>query len=617
METAGAAAKGATAMSEQERRSYEACDHYAPLLAMLDDLPEQSETFGADERAAAREHLAGCAHCQADQRAFAQLDHSLRRAFGPAVASPLHTSDLLATIGATREPAAPARAATRPRRGAIRSVIYLGDFDGGFDRMSEHDERGAGRDDTGTQAAPARKMAAIPSLRPGPRERVMGRQRWAAAFGATAAAVALVVVVAALFATHARPPAMRTAAHGAATQTAGAKSHQAGAATPGQMAAVAMDSPTDGWALGDATGPQPGSVQTSVSALYHFDGAQWTLKQRVKGFSAFGAPGGTLTMLSANDGWAFTGNLLHYDGVAWRPATLTVAGDAVANLMAFEMISPTQGWAVAYLNNGSSTQVFLRYDGSQWSVDKSSVALPADLDPATLKITHIAAAPGGDSWAIGWAFVRQPTATNNDQGNPGPQVGLIFHRVNGGWRLATQVSLPSGVTSMLLNDLLMTSPTSGWIVGQISKNATMIGGGKTTITQPLLLRYDGVSWTAVPAPPDVTTNDDTLQQIVASGPDNIWVNAQTNGATIGPNGASVSATFLHYDGKAWSEVTPTFTVNAATSASVASIGLTSSGQLWAVGSIVAIQNQQASVSPLFCLYANGAWSVVTPVASGA
>jgi hypothetical protein len=494
-------------------------------------------------------------------------------------------------------------------------VIYFGDFDGGFDRMSEQDER-----DNGAQAPAVRKMAAIPSLRPGPHERRMSRQRWAVAFGATAAAVALIVVVAALFASHARPPAATHTAHAAATQTTGAPSATTSAADLGAVVAVSMDSPTDGWALGDASGQQAGSVQTAVAALYHFDGSQWTLKQQVEGFAAF-APQGSLTMLSASDGWAFAGNLLHYDGVAWRPATITVAGaEQVAELLAFDMASPAQGWAAAYVNDamtGAATLTFLSYNGRQWSVDKSSMALPADIDTSSLQITHIAAAPGGDPWAVGSASVKQPTAPNNDQGNPGAQVGLIFHQVNGVWRLATQVSLPEGAISMLPNDILMTSPTSGWIVGQMGKNATMIGGGKTTITQPLLLRYNGAGWTSVPTPPDVTTNDDMLQQIVASGPDNLWVNVQTTGATIGPNGVSVSAVLLHYDGKSWSEITPTLAVNSVNTATVSSIGLTSDGQLWAVGETMAVHNQQALVAPLFCLYAKGAWSVVTPTISGA
>src|SRR6185312_10150861 len=129
-------------------------------------------------------------------------------------------------------------------RSLIRKVIYFGDFDGGFDRMSEQDER-----DSGAHAPSGRKMAGIPSLRPGPRERRMSRQRWAVAFGATAAAVALIVVVAVPFATRARPPATppRTA-HAAATQTASAQALAAAAAL-GPVVAVSMDSPTDGWAI--------------------------------------------------------------------------------------------------------------------------------------------------------------------------------------------------------------------------------------------------------------------------------------------------------------------------------------------------------------------------------
>jgi hypothetical protein len=306
--------------------------------------------------------------------------------------------------------------------------------------------------------------------------------------------------------------------------------------------------------------------------------------------------------------------VLRYDGTTWKPETITAVGNQqIAQLLALDVVSPTQGWAVARLSSDSPQGAlgFLRYDGQQWTVESASFSLPRGLDLNTLNIARISAASGGDAWAMGWA---SGFSTPNTQTNP-PQVGLIFHRANGVWRLEHQVGLPSGATSMQFNDILMTGPNSGWIVGQTTESKTQIGGGVTTVLQPLLLRYDGSGWASVPAPADVIMNDDTLQQIVETGPDNIWVVVNTNGSTIGSNGVAVSATFLHYNGKIWSEVTPTLTVSGVTSVSVSSIGLAPDGQLWAVGATETVQNQQGSVGPFFCLYANGAWGVVTPVAS--
>lgn len=604
-------------MSEQERKPHEACDHYAPLLAMLNDLPEPSETFSVSERAAAREHLAGCARCQADQRAYARLAGDLRRVYRQATASPLRTSDLLAAIGATREPEAPAHTTSRPRRNPIRSVIYLGDFDGGFDRMSEHDERDDGRDNGAQAPSAGRKMAAIPSLRPGPRERIAARQRWAAAFGATAAALALVVVAVTLFATRARPTTTQTAhPSAAATQTVVAHTSPS-AANLGAVVSVSMVSPTDGWALGDATGQRSGTVQNSI-ALYHYDGSQWTLKQQVSDFPIYGGNNSpaSLTMLSATDGWAFDepGHLLHYDGTAWRPSAFTTAGSQrILQVLALDMVSPNEGWAAALLGSNSpqATLGFLRYDGQRWTVEPDIISLPG-LDMNMMTISGISVAPGGDVWAAGWAgeMVTQGTET---------PVGLIFRRVDGVWRLTNKLNQPDAAVQIVPRDILMLGPDNGWIVGDTDQTttATEIGGATTsmTTTHALLLHYDGARWTQVPAPLASPTGSDHLQGITATGPESLWVTVQTNAGTISPNGVAISGEFLHYDGKVWSEVTPSLTPKGVTSVWLTNASPALDGTLWAVGGTEMVQNQQGSVGPFFCLFANGAWSVVTPIVS--
>ncbi len=87
-------------MSERNGAAHNACERFAPTLAMLD-----TPDLDPAERAAALAHLAGCAHCQADQAAYARMDTALRATFGAQAASPLRTAELLAAIGATHEPA--------------------------------------------------------------------------------------------------------------------------------------------------------------------------------------------------------------------------------------------------------------------------------------------------------------------------------------------------------------------------------------------------------------------------------------------------------------------------------------------------------------------------------
>jgi hypothetical protein len=128
--------------------------------------------------------------------------------------------------------------------------------------------------------------------------------------------------------------------------------------------------------------------------------------------------------------------------------------------------------------------------------------------------------------------------------------------------------------------------------------------------------YDGVRWTQVPAPLATPTSSDRLQHIAAAGPDSLWVMVQTNASVISSSGVAFSGSFLHYDGTAWSEVTPSLTLAGVTSAWISAASPVPDGPLWVVGGTEKEQNQHSAVGSFFCLYANGAWSVVTPVVSG-
>ena len=603
-------------MSEWMRGARGACDRYAPTLALLDD--PASAAIDAAERAEALAHLAGCALCQADRAADARIDAALRRAFAPQGAAPLRTRDLLVAIGATHEPmphitVAPARGAASP----IRSVVDLGDFEGGFERMSETE--GANGEAGGAaaplrQPAPARKVAAIPSLRPAPRGRPSSRAL-AVGFSATAAAVILVVVAATLFASRGRvpAPAHTTAAHGAsATATAQAKLT---ATALGPIAAISMDSPTDGWAIGDATpqpppsstGQQSGST-TPVAALYHYDGRQWTLKQRVSGYPVNTVIPSSFKMVSPTEGWAFgiSKSMLRYDGTTWRLETISVSGGAqIDTVLASDIVSPTEGWAVTYINpsSGGVAIGFLRFDGAQWTVEQMGVKLPSDLVPQSLNITHMAALPGGDVWAIGNATAQQ---------NAPNERGFLIHRAHGVWTLDDIISLPANAVSSQFNDIVMTSPTSGWIVGQVTVNMQSVGGGPMApVQRPLLLRYDGARWISVQTPQDIAASGETLASVTASGPNNVWVLVQTSGENINANGESVSALFLRYDGAAWTEVQGVFPgITYSSNVQILAMALGPDGTLWSMGALlVSVQNHQGTFSPLIVSYRAGAWTV--------
>jgi len=578
-------------MSEQERTTRAACDRYAPTLAMLDE-----PGLDADERRAALAHLAGCARCQADQRAYARMDADLRRAYGPAVAAPQSTAALLAAIGATGE---------APIHATIHSEVDLGDIanTGRTSRMRDPDRH----DDT---SAPTRRVAPSSTL-----DARLGWQRWTVGFGAVAVTLVVIVIAATLFSMRARlSPTPATGA--AATQTAQAQSHLN--AAHGVVVAISMDSPTDGWAISQHSAsslpptPSGGNTPSGVD-FYHYNGSAWVLTQSFPQFQPRDGllPGVYLKMFSPTDGWAYgwnymiSGQLLHYDGVAWRPMSISLPGGVqVSYMQTLDMISPTDGWAAAFVKGGAAgagAVGILRYDGQQWTLDTTNFALPSGVDASQLTITSFTETPGGDVWATAAA----PSGTGG--------IAIVFHRVNGVWTVANTPHSANTATTITPMDIYMSSPTSGWIAAEAYQNTTTSEGTGTTV-HPLLLRYDGASWTPVTVPLATATNDAPLLQIAAMGPDDIWVSGRASSATVTSSGLQISSLLLRYDGQTWSQVTPSVSIKGGNAASITNIALAPDGSLWAVGSLTALSGAQGGAAPLFLRYHNGAWSV-TPATS--
>jgi len=441
----------------------------------------------------------------------------------------------------------------------------------------------------------------------------MSRQRWAVAFGATAAAVALIVVVAVPFATRARPPATppRTA-HAAATQTASAQA-LAVAAALGPVVAISMDSPTDGWAISQLNN-NPGNQ--SAIALYHFDGSAWSLSKLPQNVSLSGVNSPTIQMLSATDGWVVDGRyLLHYDGAAWNLVNITLAGNAqVTQVMALDMLTPTLGWAAIGLDDAGANAPkvgFVRYDGQQWTLEPSNFTLTG-LDPNSVAITGLSATMSNDVWAVGTDFVSVPQGTSTSE-----QVGFVLHRVNGVWLLATTLNQPHAATSLRPQGILMTGPTNGWIIGS-SVTLKQTSDGTDETSHALLLHYDfhqtGTRWVPVDAPIANPSGGDELRQIVANEQNNIWVSGGSAGAQITPGKLAVTSLLLHYDGAKWTQVIPSFeAIAGVSSVGIFNIALAPDGTLWAVGALERVQSSQGLLTPFISFYSNGVWSVAPPI----
>ena len=137
------------------------------------------------------------------------------------------------------------------------------------------------------------------------------------------------------------------------------------------------------------------------------------------------------------------------------------------------MVSDTDGWAVGNLGS------IVRWNGLAWAAETS---------PTLNQLNGVQALSSTDVWAVG-------------------NGGTIVHRNGLGWTL-----VPSGVTQNL-NSLYMLSDTEGWAVGNSDGTA------------PVILFWDGLTWTRVFPIPLVSLN--LLD---------IWMVASQDGWSVGQNG---------------------------------------------------------------------------------
>lgn len=164
-----------------------------------------------------------------------------------------------------------------------------------------------------------------------------------------------------------------------------------------------------------------------------------------------------VSMVSATDGWAVGGIILHYDGHQWHH----VSDPVPTELTSVSMVSATNGWAVG-------GDVFLHYDGHAW---QQSNQLPH----ASLERVFMVSA--NDGWAVGSARASNATPTE----------AVLLHFDGSAWQ---HVPLPASYLD--LQDIFMVSATDGWAVGL------------DQASQVALLRYHNGAWQRMPLPRGVT-----------------------------------------------------------------------------------------------------------------
>lgn len=317
---------------------------------------------------------------------------------------------------------------------------------------------------------------------------------------------------------------------------------------------------------------------TTGNALWHFDGAAWTLHVQSSAWDDTAAigyvgdewiAGGSGSNVSTSDTLRYQGSSVvdlveQFDPLqvdsrqipttntltaAWASApddiwvaargTFSGSLDPV-RMFHFDGVAWTQGFengdleTIADLWGISSTEIYatrrnlgiVRYNGTSWSLDTQGGL--AGGDPLAVwgsDSQNVWACGFGKIWrrdsTTGWAVAHNPIGRMNDVFGRGPNDvwvvgdGGAVHHWNG-----TQWTQQTTGTTAQLNGVWTAPGAPVFVVG----------------ADGVILEYDGTSWTTMPTPTTAS-----LLAIYGHAPDDIF--AVGDGATV-----------LHYDGAHWSRV---------------------------------------------------------------
>lgn len=549
------------------------CGRYAALLPVLDEA-------GTDpaEAAQAREHVAGCARCQAELAAYSRLEGALRRHFGPEAAPRLSTADLLwSSTGLPLE-----------------------------DIMHDVPDTTPSTPSTGATTPDLPDRPAFPALPSLTAYRSRGPRRLISAVAAIAAVLAIAVTAQVLF----------TGSHSHSTGTT--RPHATATTTPiyppfDQLTSIVAVSSTEAWAAGSG-----GTFNISAPPyLLHETNGRW---QQVP--LSCQCPGGivALSMVNSTDIWAVgeRGLVLHYDGHTWTqlPSPTDPTDASGPHFTALDMVSATEGWAVA------QSDTLWHYHNGTWS-QVIAPTIPGTT-PDAVQLESISMIAANVGWAAG-QVIPQNATTNGDgtTTNPGQPTGVILHYSGGRW--SVQGAWPNAI----IHAVAMTSADAGWAGGENEQQITYPGlptaippipASTSTVVTPLLLRYQHGSWQVAANPvysPDYSKG--SLTAMAMRSPDEGWaLESLTGSFSYNANAASVSNLLLHYHNGAWSEVELPLIYNR-DSAPVGAMSVTPQGDLWLAGSAwwprdawmpAGNGGYAPKVTALILRYSQGTWTVV-------
>lgn len=489
------------------------CSAVADLLPLL-----EHPGLDAEEAAAVRAHLATCSACQARQAAIRRLEQDARRYLSPAGTPRRHrTEELLA---------------------AIQQEVPVTSPPG---------------------IPPPLTRRAIRLRRPG---QVRG---FVSGLAPEATVLVIVLLATVLFSRH----GLTGAPGGIVTPTPALGSQT-------ELRAIAMVSPSEGWAVGwsDSSLSDPNGAQVLV--LHDRHGVWSPVRVPIHGQLD------SISMVSATDGWAGgTAGLLHYDGKTWKQ----IQPYAHWGTLHIQMLSATDGWATG------DAGIILHYDGRSWTTQPLPASLTTDAKTSVL-LWGLSMTSFDDGWVIG-------DQVNNATGMT--ERAVLLHYTNGQWQVGQRIEGAS------VASISMVSPEEGWALGGIS-TTPQSASTPTSPTSPLLLHYTQGTWVQVASP-----LSGSLGAVVMRSASDGWMAGMPDTTGIPP--------LLHYNGSTWSKVSLPLTRDQNTDRfEITGLALTAADDGWAIVERISNANQSLpldsggdnipTVTPLLLHDIAGTWSVV-------
>jgi hypothetical protein len=307
--------------------------------------------------------------------------------------------------------------------------------------------------------------------------------------------------------------------------------------TNSSLSQLAVVSPTDIWAVGNA-----GDLDNRRTLIQHSNGTAWNIVP---------SPNTTkpinwlidVSATASNDVWAVgyaadsqqssSRNITlieHYNGTSWtivpspNPQPNLGGGYPVSNeLFSVVAISPTNVFAVGWSYNLVAGQTFmLRWNGSVWQ----NVSVPHPGRYSALRA--IDAVSASDIWAVG------------EFDNNGNQQTLTLH-----WNGSTWTRVPSPNDGPYLQYMFSVEALSSndvWVVGY-----HLAVFGFTEPYQTSAFHWNGTSWQVVPSP-DVNQQNNYLFSVSGTGGSDVWA------VGFWDTGTALRTLTEHWNGTSWSVV---------------------------------------------------------------